>query len=69
MEKIDFYYEISEDRLRLYSRLSLLERLKWLDDVRRFTFLMRTAATTDFANSANETPMNADTRRLNHSIQ
>jgi len=48
MEKSDFSYEISEERLRAYSRLSLYDRLKWLDDLRRFTAMMRTASHTDF---------------------
>lgn len=43
MEKVDFSYEIADDRLIAYSRLTPLERLCWLDEVRRFTLLVRAA--------------------------
>lgn len=48
MEEIDFSYEISEERLRAYAKVSLYDRLRWLEDVARFTALMRTAATVRF---------------------
>jgi len=35
MEKIDFAYELSEERLRAYSRVSLYDRLRWLEDLCR----------------------------------
>lgn len=43
MERVDFSYEISDERLIAYSRLPLLERLRWLDEVRRFTLMVREA--------------------------
>jgi len=43
MERIDFSYEISDERLIAYSRLPLLDRLRWLDEVRRFTLMVREA--------------------------
>lgn len=43
MGRIDFEYEISDERLLAYSRIPLLDRLKWLDEVRRFTLLARAA--------------------------
>lgn len=43
MEKVDFSYEVDDDRLIAYSRLTPLERLRWLDEVRRFTLLVRAA--------------------------
>ncbi len=49
MRKIDFSYEISEERLRAYARLSLYDRLRWLEDLCRFTALMRIAASRDFS--------------------
>jgi hypothetical protein len=56
MEKIDFAYEISEERLCAYRRLSLYDRLRWLEDVCRFTKMMRAASTRDYsqANAARE---------------
>lgn len=49
MEKIDFAYEISEERLRAYRRVSLYDRLRWLEDLCRFTKMMRAASTRDFS--------------------
>ncbi len=43
MERVDFSYEISDERLIAYSRLPLLDRLRWLDEVRRFTLMTREA--------------------------
>jgi hypothetical protein len=51
-EKIDFSYEISEERLRAYSRVSLYDRLRWLDDLCRFTAMMRGAKSVDFGKRA-----------------
>lgn len=43
MQQPDFHYEISDERLIAYSRISLLDRLKWLDELRRFTLATRAA--------------------------
>ncbi|MGE5466131.1 MAG: hypothetical protein ACM3Y9_01775 [Ignavibacteria bacterium] len=43
MERVDFRYEVSDDRLRAYRQMPVLDRLKWLDDVRRFTLMVRAA--------------------------
>ena len=43
MERLDFRYEISDERLIAYGRIPVLDRLKWLDDVRRFTLMVRNA--------------------------
>ena len=32
VERIDFSYEISDERLLAYSRVPLLDRLRWLDE-------------------------------------
>ncbi len=45
MQQPDFHYEISDERLIAYSRVPLLDRLKWLDEVRRFTLAVRAAPT------------------------
>ncbi|HEY6897836.1 MAG TPA: hypothetical protein VI279_11290 [Rhodocyclaceae bacterium] len=45
MERADFSYQISDERLLAYSSLPLLDRLRWLDDTCRFTLLMRQAET------------------------
>ena len=42
-ERVDFSYEISDERLLAYSRIPLLDRLRWLDDVRCFTLMVRQA--------------------------
>lgn len=45
MQRPDFHYEIPDERLMAYSRIPLLDRLKWLDEVRRFTLAARAAPT------------------------
>jgi len=40
---IDFDYEISDERLLAYSRMPVLDRLRWLDELRCFTLMMRAA--------------------------
>lgn len=45
MERMDFSYEISDERLLAYSRLPIIDRLRWLDEVRRFTLMVRQAPT------------------------
>lgn len=45
MEGVDFSYEISDERLLVYSQLPILDRLRWLDEVRRFTLMVRAAPT------------------------
>lgn len=49
MAKADFSYEVSEERLRAYSRVSLYDRLRWLEDLCRFTAIMRTAETREYS--------------------
>jgi hypothetical protein len=44
----DYYYELSHAQLLRYTELSALERLRWLDDARRFTLLMRDATEVAF---------------------
>ncbi len=56
MDKIDFSYELSEERLRAYGKLSLYDRLRWLEDVARFTALMRAAATVRFGGHPADSP-------------
>ena len=45
MQRIDFSYEISDARLASYSRVPILDRLRWLDEVRIFTLMVRQAPT------------------------
>ena len=60
MPRVDYAYTISDQRLIAYSRLPLLDRLRWLDELRRFTLLVRAAPTVQ-----RETPAaaGASTRR------
>lgn len=44
-ERLDFSYEISDERLLAYSQLPIVDRLRWLDEVRRFTLMVRQAPT------------------------
>jgi hypothetical protein len=36
---------VSDEQLRAFGRLSVLERLRWLDEARRFTLLAETGET------------------------
>jgi hypothetical protein len=47
MRTIDCGYRISDDRLRAYAQVPLLDRLRWLDDLARFTQLWRAAPRVD----------------------
>jgi hypothetical protein len=43
MRTVDCSYTISDERLRAYSRVPLVDRLRWLDELTRFTILWREA--------------------------
>jgi hypothetical protein len=43
MRTVDCSYTISDERLRAYARVPLLDRLRWLDELVRFTMLWREA--------------------------
>ncbi len=45
MEPIDFYYSPTDEDLRAYAELTPLERLHRLDNLRRFTRMVRRSAT------------------------
>jgi len=44
-EKGGFSYFVSGEQLQAFQNLSPLQRLKWVDEARRFTLLARTPAT------------------------
>ena len=39
----DYWYEVSDEQIREHLARSLLDRLRWLDEARRFTALARAA--------------------------
>ncbi|HRE17179.1 MAG TPA: hypothetical protein PLW86_08945 [Rhodocyclaceae bacterium] len=41
--KVDFSYQISDERLLAWAKKPLMEKLQMLDDIRRFTLAMRAA--------------------------
>jgi len=43
MRTIDCHYTISDERLRAYAQVPLIDRLRWLDELVRFTLLWRAA--------------------------
>jgi len=43
MRTIDCRYTISDERLRAYAQVPLMDRLRWLDELVRFTMLWREA--------------------------
>jgi hypothetical protein len=42
---VDCAYAISEERLREYAKVPEIERLRWLDELVRFTLMWRDAPT------------------------
>jgi hypothetical protein len=42
-ERVDFSYEISDERLLAYSALPIIDRLRWLDEILRFTLAVLAA--------------------------
>ena len=52
--KIDYEYEISEERIRAYLEIPEIERLRWLEDICVFTNMFRQAPAV--ARSAPVTP-------------
>jgi hypothetical protein len=45
MSPVDYYYSPTDEDLRAYAELTPLERLQRLDDLRRFTLMVRGART------------------------
>lgn len=56
MEKIDYSYEVTDEQLRAYAEVSLLDRLRRLEDLVRFTALMRTATSVHFDDVPQDAP-------------
>ena len=46
MAKIDYEYEITEERVRAYLKVPEIDRLRWLEELCAFTSMARQAATT-----------------------
>ncbi|TAM45894.1 MAG: hypothetical protein EPN55_06670 [Gammaproteobacteria bacterium] len=40
-----FYYDVSDEQLDAFARLTLIERLRWAEDARLFTLMARTPET------------------------
>lgn len=47
MRTVDCRYTISDERLRAYAEVPLIDRLRWLDELVRFTQLWREAPHAD----------------------
>lgn len=43
MRTVDCRYAITDERLRAYAKVPLIDRLRWLDELVRFTLLWREA--------------------------
>ena len=46
MSEYDYSYELTDEQLLYYSSLPAIAKLRWLDEARRFTILMRGARRT-----------------------
>lgn len=44
----DYWYEVTDEQIRDHLARSPMERLRWLDDARRFTLLARQGTSTYF---------------------
>lgn len=42
-----YYYYVSDEQLAAFAKLSLLDRLKWVDDLRLFILMASTPETTE----------------------
>ena len=45
MAKIDYEYEITEERVRAYLKVPEIDRLRWLEELCAFTSMVRQAPT------------------------
>ncbi|OQA33978.1 MAG: hypothetical protein BWY57_00826 [Betaproteobacteria bacterium ADurb.Bin341] len=52
-ERVEFDYEISDERLIAWSRKPILERLQMLDNIRQFTLAARQAPTVRLSSPTN----------------
>jgi hypothetical protein len=43
MEKIDFEYEVTEEQVRRFRQIPLIDRLRWVEEICIFTNLARHA--------------------------
>lgn len=57
MRTVDCSYTISDERLRAYAQVPLIDRLRWLDELARFTLMWRGAPRVSIA------PDEGDARR------
>ena len=46
LQKGGYYYYVSDEQLQAFARLTLLERLKWVDELHLFTLMASTPETT-----------------------
>ena len=56
MAKIDYEYEITEERVRAYLKVPEIDRLRWLEELCAFTKMAREAPTTYSAAHASAVP-------------
>lgn len=50
MDKYDYSYERTDEQLLYYSALPVIDKLRWLDEARRFTLMARQARRTYYRN-------------------
>lgn len=46
-EKGGFGYDVSDEQLEAFAKLTLLQRLQWVEEARLFTLMARTPETTE----------------------
>ncbi len=46
-EKGGFGYDVSDEQLEAFAKLTLLQRLRWIEEARLFTLMVRTPETAE----------------------
>ena len=60
MRTIDCHYTISDERLRAYALVPLMDRLRWLDELVQFTLLWREAPRVETLEATADSSLRSD---------
>jgi hypothetical protein len=55
MEKIDFEYEVTEEQVRRFRQIPLIDRLRWVEEICIFTKMARQAPATTHTGAKSQT--------------
>ena len=60
MRTVDCRYTISDERLQAYALVPLVDRLRWLDEIVRFTLLWREAPRVELPDSTADSSLHSE---------